>query len=73
MTFLDTAEMMMLSMIDFRQKGFLTKPDFRKFFERNGFEQTRSDKIFDLLDIDQDGRVTYNQFLEIIRNRRIIS
>lgn len=64
---------MMVSMVDIRQKGFLNKDDLVQLFGRHGWTcSNRARHIFKLLDIDSDGRVSYNDFLQLVQNRRLL-
>ena len=64
---------MMLSMVDLKQKRFLNEQDFVQLFARNDrLCEDRAKYIFKLIDIDSDGRISYNEFLQIVRNRRLL-
>jgi len=66
-------ELMMLSMVDLKQKRFLNEQDFVQLFARNDrLCEDRAKYIFKLIDIDSDGRISYNEFLQIVRNRRLL-
>ena len=56
-----------LATVDKSQKGFVDRADFIRLLCNNDIDERRAVKIFQLIDDDGDGRISYTQMLRIVR------
>jgi hypothetical protein len=49
--------------IDVDKKGFLTLDDFVSLCQRLGFPELQARDVFDCLDVDDDGKINNNDFI----------
>ena len=62
-----------LATVDKSQKGFVDRVDFiRLLCNNNDIDERRAVKIFQLIDDDGDGRISYTQMLRVVRWRTFI-
>ena len=63
--YLDASDMSIMAMVDASQKGFIDRNDFQQMFSASGISTDRAARIFELLDSDSDGRISYLQLLRV--------
>ena len=58
-----------LATVDKSQKGFVDRADFIRLLcnNNNDIDERRAVKIFQLIDDDGDGRISYTQMLRVVR------